>query len=251
MHEELQRLLEEGARLKEQYPGPNAEHVDSQLAELSASYHQLNDATTHRANKLVAAYDLQKFFSMARDFVAWTEIANAEMQDDQGSIKDLQSAEWIQTEHQRLQAEIHAREDEAKQIQKIAREMIERRHYATKDIERRAHECDAAYAKTKREWTLRNEWLQQVVQWHGFQREASQLMDVIRAKDETLNARRTMSSVEDVAGFMRQFDTFSKSLSQLDSRVQFLDQLAARLIAEKHMEHASVRQINENVQVGH
>jgi hypothetical protein len=73
--------------------------------------------------------------------------------------------------------------------------MIERHHYASKDIERRAHECDSAYAKTKREWTLRNEWLQQVVQWHGFQREAAQILDTIRAKDETLNARRPMTSV--------------------------------------------------------
>jgi hypothetical protein len=47
---------------------------------------------------------------------------------------------------------------------------------------------------------------------------------------------------------MRQFDTFSKSLSQVDSRVQFLDQLASRLITEKHMEAKSVAQINENVQ---
>jgi hypothetical protein len=63
----------------------------------------LNDASVHRANKLVAAYDLQKFSAKARDFITWTSLANAEMQDEQGSIKDLQSAEWIQTEHQRLQ----------------------------------------------------------------------------------------------------------------------------------------------------
>jgi hypothetical protein len=42
--------------------------------------------------------------------------------------------------------------------------MIGRQHYAAKEIERKAHECHAAYAKTKSEWTLRNEWLQQVVQ---------------------------------------------------------------------------------------
>lgn len=98
--------MEEGAQLKEQYPGPNAEHIDSQLAELSQSYHQLNDASVHRANKLVAAYDLQKFNAKARDFVAWTQMAIAEMQDEQGSIKDLQAAEWVQTEHQRLQVKI-------------------------------------------------------------------------------------------------------------------------------------------------
>jgi hypothetical protein len=63
-----------------------------------------------------------------------------------------------------FKAEIRARDDEAAQIQKIAHDMIERHHYASKDIERRTHECEAAYAKTKREWGLRNEWLQQVVQ---------------------------------------------------------------------------------------
>lgn len=47
---------------------------------------------------------------------------------------------------------------------------------------------------------------------------------------------------------MRQFDTFSKSLAQLENRVQFLDQLASRLITEKHMESKAVAQINENVQ---
>lgn len=47
---------------------------------------------------------------------------------------------------------------------------------------------------------------------------------------------------------MRQFDTFSKSLAQVENRVQFLDQLASRLITEKHMEAKSVSQINENVQ---
>jgi hypothetical protein len=109
--------LEEGAHLKEQYPGPNAEHIDAQLAELSQSYHQLNDATVHRTNKLVASYDFQKFSSKARDFISWTAselifkttllqhilVTIAEMQDDQGTIKDLQSAEWVQSEHQRLQ----------------------------------------------------------------------------------------------------------------------------------------------------
>jgi hypothetical protein len=37
-------------------------------------------------------------------------MAIAEMQDEQGSIKDLQSAEWIQTEHQRLQVRVKIRQ---------------------------------------------------------------------------------------------------------------------------------------------
>jgi nucleoid-associated protein YejK len=95
--------LEEGAQLKDQYPGPNAENIDTQLAELSQSYHQLNDASVHRTNKLLASYDLQKFTARARDFISWTSMAIGEMQDEQGSIKDLQQAEYVQTEHQRLQ----------------------------------------------------------------------------------------------------------------------------------------------------
>ena len=64
--------------------------------------------------------------------------------------------------------------------------MIEQRHYASKEIERRAGEVETTYARTRHEWALRNEWLAQVVQWHGFQREARQIFDTIRTKNETL-----------------------------------------------------------------
>ncbi|KAI6237537.1 hypothetical protein M3Y95_00275500 [Aphelenchoides besseyi] len=247
MHHELQKLLEEGANLKNEYPGPNAEHIDVQLAALSQSYHQLNDATSHRFNKLQAAYDLQMFYAMARDFVSWNELALAEMQDDRPP-HDLQTAEWTQAEHQRLQAEIQTRDVEARKIQQAARGMIEQRHYATKEIEKRAEEVESVYERTKREWKLRNVYLAQVVQWHGFQREAQQILVAIRSKDETLKTPRTMSNVQEVESQMRQFDTFGKALGQLDSRVQDLDDLAKRLDDEKHMQIADINESNARVQ---
>ncbi|KAI6229996.1 Spectrin repeat-containing domain protein [Aphelenchoides fujianensis] len=247
MHHELEQLLSEGANLKLEYPGPNAEHIDSQLAALSQSYHQLNDAATNRFNKLQAAYDLQIFYTMARDFVAWNEQALAEMQDDRPP-EDLQTAEWTQAEHQRLQAEIQTRDVENHKIQQAARGMVEQRHYASKEIEKRADEVESVYARTKKEWKLRNVYLTQVVQWHGFQREAQQILAAIRTKDETLKTSRTMSSVEEVESQMRQFDTFGKALGQLDSRVQDLDDLAKRLTDEKHMQIADINEIDARVQ---
>lgn len=56
-------LMEEGGKLKDQYPGPNADHIGQQLASLAQSWHDLKDAALSRRNKLVAAYDFQKFLS--------------------------------------------------------------------------------------------------------------------------------------------------------------------------------------------
>uniref|UniRef100_A0A1I7ZAN4 Spectrin_like domain-containing protein n=1 Tax=Steinernema glaseri TaxID=37863 RepID=A0A1I7ZAN4_9BILA len=75
MKTQMRTLLEESAKLKEQYPGGNAEHIAQQQAALSE-----------------AACDLHKFMGSSRDLIDWTNMAITEMQSEQ-AIRDLQSAE--------------------------------------------------------------------------------------------------------------------------------------------------------------
>lgn len=55
--------MKEGNRLQAIYPGPNAEEIADQLANLAASWQELKEVTLNRRNKLLASYDLQKFLS--------------------------------------------------------------------------------------------------------------------------------------------------------------------------------------------
>lgn len=56
-----------------------------------------------------------------------------------------------------------------------------------------------------------------------------------------------MSNAEEVESQMRQFDMFGRALGQLDSRIADLDELARRLVAEKHMEATAIAELNERV----
>ena len=56
-----------------------------------------------------------------------------------------------------------------------------------------------------------------------------------------------MLAAEEVESQMRRFDTFGRALGQLDARIADLDELARRLIAEKHMETAAIEELDERV----
>ncbi|CAD5225498.1 unnamed protein product [Bursaphelenchus okinawaensis] len=246
-HEQLKNLLERGADLKQKHKGPNAEHINEELNRLTEEYGQLNDAVNHRRAKLVAAYDFQKYNALCRDVISWTDIANAEMQNEQ-TIPDLQSAQWYKKEHQRLRAEIDAREEEVNRIQEFAEQMIAQGHYATTNIRNRLEDVVNAYEAVRREWAMRYDWIIQAELSRGFTRDANQLVDSVRAKMDILSQDRVMSSVEDVESQMKQFVTFTKAKQQIDERVEQLDTLAKQFVAEDHIDKVSIQKINKSVQ---
>lgn len=109
----LQKLLAESARLKEHYPGGNAEHISTQQAALVDGWDELRNATDDRRDMLKAAYDLHRydtsnllratltgfrFNGEVRDLLAWADLTIQDMQSEL-NIHDLQQAEWLQKEH--------------------------------------------------------------------------------------------------------------------------------------------------------
>ncbi|KAI1720497.1 spectrin repeat domain-containing protein [Ditylenchus destructor] len=246
LQDQLKELMKRGGELQNVYPGPNADEIGVQLANLAASWEDLKEATLNRHNKLVASYDLQKFLSQARDFIGWTAIVNAEMQSDQ-KVRDLQMAEWIQQEHLRLRAEIEARLSEYADIKNAGEALLIQNHYASGEVEARLKQVDNTYDAVKREWQLRNEWIEQIVDWHGFEREAKQIIAAIEAREKTLGSCVIGGSVEEVESQCRKFDTFTKALTQLEERVSALNTLAMQLIEQKHMEAPNIDMWNTRV----
>lgn len=233
--------------MKAEYPGPNAEHISEQLASLAQAWHELQDAALLRRNNLLAAYDLQRFLTKARDFITWTEIATSEMQGDQ-TIHDLQSAEWIHKEHARLKAEIDARDDEYIEVRQLGAELVNKNHYAKAEIEVKLNQVVKAYSHVKSEWGLREQWLSQVVEWHAFHREAKQTIALISSREQTLKSFDTGTSVEAVESQIKKLETAVKALGQVDERIQAIDATAKQLIERKHMESPNIDQWNKKVE---
>ncbi|KAK0410555.1 hypothetical protein QR680_005192 [Steinernema hermaphroditum] len=247
MEGQLKVLLEESAKLTEQYPGGNAEHIAQQQAALSEAWHGLQEAAIQRRDRLQAAYDLHKFMGSSRDLIDWTNMAITEMQSEQ-PIRDLQGAEWLRKEHShRVKAEIDAREPELRKLDVVGRQMVEKEHYAAHDIERRLQQLNEAFVAVNHEWNLKDQWLYQVVQWHAFEREARQILSVIAVRESTLASTTVGGTVDDVAMQQRKFETFRNTVGALEERIASLDSNARKLVERKHMESEQITRWNQNV----
>ncbi|CAI4223262.1 unnamed protein product [Auanema sp. JU1783] len=239
MEPRLNKLLEESTRLKQAYPGGNADHIAVQQTQLAEGWQDLKDAAADRRDALRAAYDLHKFNGEARNLIAWSDVTIADMQSEV-QIHDLQQAEWLQKEHSRLSNEIDAREPEFVKLAQAGRKMVASEHYAKDEVLYKIDLIEKAISRLRNEWDIRNSYLAQVVQWHAFQREAKQILAAISSKRNTLKSLAVGGRVSDVENQMKRLETFAKALSTLDDRVRDLDNSAKLLIDARHMEKTNI-----------
>uniref|UniRef100_A0A0K0DJQ5 PH domain-containing protein n=1 Tax=Angiostrongylus cantonensis TaxID=6313 RepID=A0A0K0DJQ5_ANGCA len=253
MHSQLQNLLAESVRLKEAYPGGNAEHIAQQQVELAESWQELQNAIEDRRDELRAARDMHRFNADVRDLLAWADITIADMQSEM-QVNGLQQAEVLQKEHSRLYGEITTRAPEFEKVVRSGQAMIQRVHFDSHSIEEKVHQApfinlngskfslqiNTALEHLRSEWELRESYLVQLVQWHAFQQEGNQILTLIAAKRATLRQLAVGGSVADVEGQMKRLDTFEKALSTMDERTKALDRTANELISRNHMEKNNI-----------
>jgi spectrin beta len=236
LQKQLFKLIEEGKNLQKEYP-TNAENINEQIKLLAELWNDLEKAANHRHIMLAQSYDLQRFLGLARDFISWTDNANAEMRsDNERMINDLQNAELMRKEHSRLKLEIEGRETEFVEIQRTAAALLEKKHYGKRDIEDKVNQVLNAYEHVKHEWELREKYLHQVVQFHSFTRDVRTTIAAIGTRQTTLQSFEIGNTVEAVESELRQFETFTKVLGQLSDRVAILDEAGQALIRQEHME---------------
>ncbi|KAK6022935.1 spectrin repeat-containing domain protein, partial [Ostertagia ostertagi] len=213
------KLLAESARLKEAYPGGNAEHIAQQQVELAESWQELLHAIDDRRDELRAARDMHRFNADVRDLLAWADITIADMQSEM-QVNGLQQAEGLQKEHSRLRGEITARAPEFEKVKQSGEAMIQRGHFDSHNIAKKVHQVNTAFDRLRSEWDLRDSYLVQLVQWHALQQEANQILTLIASKRATLRQLAVGGSVADVEGQKKRLDTFAKALSTLDERTK-------------------------------
>lgn len=255
--------------------------TEALLRSLSNAWCALNDASVSRAARLLSYYETHKFVAQVRDLLGWTQTAMTEMAADQ-PVRDLQTAEWLAGEHQRLRAEMEGREAERKELAKAGRRLGEEGHCVVEEVALRLEQLREAFDAVRKEWTLREEWLEQVragggggecgwmrcfergrfdlpeclihcrfqtVQWHALQRENSQVLSLISVKCRALDALAHRSG-QNAASKLRELNTFVRALGSLGERVERLAELAREMARRGHMEAKGCRQLAKRVSAG-
>ncbi|KAL3084189.1 hypothetical protein niasHT_039315 [Heterodera trifolii] len=211
---------------------------------LNDSLLSLRDLTLCRSARLLSSYETHKFAAQLRDLLAWTQSAMTEMATDQ-PIRDLQTAEWLQGEHRRLMAEMEGRETEWRELGKVGRRLVEEGHCPEGEVAQRMAQLKDTFETVRREWTLREEWLEQTVQWHSLQREANHLLSQIQSREREAEAVAQSRKCSEER--KREFGTFVRKIGPLDERVETMAELARELARRGHMEANECKRMAKKV----
>ncbi|KAI3422187.1 hypothetical protein GPALN_012720 [Globodera pallida] len=241
LHEQLELLLACRARAANT-PNPPVDFSDS----LSDSWRSLRDLSLCRSARLLSSYETHKFAAQVRDLLAWTQAAMTEMAADQ-PVRDLQTAEWMAGEHRRLKAEMDGRETERSELGKVGRMLVQEGHCPEAEVAQRLEQLDDAFRTVRKEWTLREEWLEQTVQWHSMQREANQVLSQIQTRERELDTLAQRG--KNVERRRREFGTFMRTMAPLEERVKRLAELARELALRGHMEANECKRLAKKVGV--
>lgn len=237
---QLQVLVDDSARLQSAYPGSNAEHIAEQQALVIDNWNTLQEKASRRKEELHASYDLQRFLADSRNLINWSSDLRATMK-AQEKVRDAASAQGLKTEHERIKAEIEAREDVFSKVVEAGRIMIEDRHYASSEVEERVNKVLEERNQLHSAWQHKKVYLDQLIDLQFFLRDAKQLDTISSTQEAALSTADFGTTIEQVDAQVKKHDAFEKLVYAQEEKLDTLKNHGSKLIEQNHFDSPHIK----------
>ena len=161
--EQVAQIEKDAAELRDGYAGDKAIEIATRESEVVKAWKHLRGLCDARTGKLTDTSDLFRFMNMVRDLLLWMEEVKREM-NTQERPKDVSGVELLMNNHQSLKAEIDAREENFNVCISLGRDLLNRKHYASSEIEKKLIRLTTERAEMMRRWEDRWEYLQLILE---------------------------------------------------------------------------------------
>ncbi|XP_066955513.1 spectrin beta chain, non-erythrocytic 5 isoform X7 [Macrobrachium rosenbergii] len=237
---QLQVLVDDSARLQAAYPGSNAEHIAEQQALVVENWNTLQERASRRKEELHAAADLHRFLADSRNLINWSSDLRASMK-TQEKVRDAASAQGLKTEHERIKAEIEAREDVFSKVVEAGRIMIEEQHYASAEVEERVNKVLEERNQLHAAWQQKKVYLDQLIDLQFFLRDAKQLDTISSSQEAALSTADFGTTIEQVDAQVKKHDAFEKLVYAQDEKLDILKNHGSKLIEQNHFDSPHIK----------
>lgn len=155
--------------------------IGQREGEVVKAWNELRGSCESRSMRLGDTSDLFRFLNMVRDLLAWMDEVKREMNTHERP-RDVSGVELLMNNHQSLkvsplpppppfppspslhpssfQAEVDAREENFSACIALGRDLLNRKHYASSEIEKKLIRLTTERAEMMRKWEDRWEYLQ-------------------------------------------------------------------------------------------
>lgn len=241
LESQLQVLIDDSARLRNEYPGGNADHILKQQELVVQNWSNLQERVSLRKEHLQSSFALHKFVSAVKDLERWADGLGSEI-GTQERVRDAFSVQELKTEHDRIKAEIETREPDFTAVVETGEKLTADESFLYRE-EVRSHltrmlQCREALHTA---WQLKKVYLDQLSDLHFFLGAAKQLDQLSSQQENYLASSDFGESVEDVSNFIKKHDAFEKLLASQEERLQGLLSSGSKLLEQNHFDSETIR----------
>ncbi|XP_078674532.1 spectrin beta chain, non-erythrocytic 1-like isoform X31 [Branchiostoma floridae x Branchiostoma belcheri] len=225
-------VQEDANRLKCAYAGDKAKQIEQREAEVLEAWNNLNMGVEGRKVKLGDTLDLHRFFNMQRDLMLWMEGIIRQINTDERP-RDVSGVELLMDNHRSVEAEINARDESFAECIQLGNSLIERQHYASKDVEEKLVQLKEERKTMVDAWERRWDFLQIMLEVYQFARDATQAESWLSGQDAYLRKDNLGESVAEVEKLIKKHEAFEKSTGTQVERFTALERLTTLELREK------------------
>ncbi|RXG57046.1 Spectrin beta chain, non-erythrocytic 5 [Armadillidium vulgare] len=237
---QLQVLVDDAAQLQQKYPGSNTEHIEEQQTLVVNNWNTLQEKAIQRRNDLQEAQKFQKFMADSRDLMSWSNDLRSSMKTHE-KVRDAPSAQALKGEHERIKAEIEAREDVFQKVVDKGQEMIDEGNFASKEIQERVNKVLEERSQLHAAWQNKKVYLDQLIDLQFFLRDVKQLDSLCIAQEASLSSSECGETIEEVDALVKKHVAFEKIFETQEEKLETLKLHGAKLIEQNHFYSPNIK----------
>ncbi|CAH0730725.1 unnamed protein product, partial [Brenthis ino] len=172
----------------------------------------------------------------ARDVTSWSAALRGEMA-GAARARSAAAAQAQRAHHDALRAELDARDGSFRAALDAGEALLRAQHPAAPDVRARCAALLDERARLQAAWAARQVALDQLIDWHCFERDAKLLHDLCAAQEAQLGSEISpTSSVEEVDNQLKKHEAFEKLLATQDEKLTTLNSHGDKLLQQNHVE---------------
>lgn len=240
--EQVEAVVEEGGRLAGLFPDAR-DHIEVKHEEVTDAWTQLFEKTEQRRKNLDQAEQLQSYFELYRDLMAWISEMVAKITSPE-LASDVAGAESLISRHLEHRAEINSREEAFSQFYTTGSHLINQGHFLASEIQDKIRILEQRKHLLNETWEKRKVLYELSLDTQIFIREANQLENWIVSREPILHDDNLGESISQVEELIRRHEDFEKTIEAQGEKFNSIRRitLLEKAFAKQQEAEASARQ---------
>ncbi|XP_048876599.1 spectrin alpha chain, non-erythrocytic 1-like isoform X2 [Brienomyrus brachyistius] len=243
--DKVNSLEETAERLIQVHP-ESMDDIHEKCAELNAAWGSLVDRADQRKEKLGSSHDLQRFLSDFRDLQSWINGIRGLVSSEE-LAKDVTGAEALLERHQEHRTEIDARAGTFQAFEQFGKQLLERGHYASPEIQEKMATLERERADLEKAWVQRRMVLDQCLELQLFNRDCEQAETWMAAREAFLAGDDKGDSLDSVEALIKKHEDFDKAINVQEEKIAALQSFAEQLIVADHYAKPEISRRRDSV----